>query len=123
MELISFTNLLSLTSWADLLLNCKEYQKLNAHDNPDDQLNGSFRVTTFLKNPSSWFSCDKNIALPQLISQHLHLNLTFIKPNDDLDKTWGWYNGTHSSGLMKMLVNDQVDYIINDIYMLSLIHI
>ena len=113
----SFTNLLSLTSWAGLLLDCKEYQKLNTYHNADDQLNGSFRVTTFFKNPSSWFSCNKNSALPQLISHYLHLNLTFVKPNNDFDKKWDWYNGIHSSGLMKMLVNDKVDYIINDIYM------
>lgn len=113
---ISFTTLLSLTSWADSLLYCKEYANLDPNHKDDQKLNGSFRITTFYKNSESWLSCHKNIALPELISHHLHLNLSFIKPNNDFDETWGWYNGTHSSGPMKMLVNDQVDYIINNIY-------
>ena len=113
----SFNKLLLLHSWADSLFYCKGYQNLNANHKLDGQLNGSFRITIYYKNPEEWFSCDKNIALPELISHYLHLNLSFVKPNVDFDKTLGWYNGTHSSGLLGMLVNDKVDYIINDVYM------
>ena len=115
---LSFTSFLKLISWADSFLYCKEYKDLNQNHKLDGQpLNGSFRITTFYKNPEAWFSCGKNIALPELISHYLHLNLTFINPNDDFDRSWGWYNGTHSSGPLRMLVNNQIDYIINDIYM------
>ena len=84
---LSLTSLLSLTSWADPFFYCKEYKDLNSNDG--QPLNGSFRVTTLYKNPEEWFSCHKNIALPQLISHYLHLNLKFINPNHDFDQTWG----------------------------------
>ena len=106
-----------MTFWADSLLNCKEYEDLDSKHKSDDKLNGSFRFTTYYNDPKSWFSCDKNIELPELISHYLHLNLTFVKPDDDFDKSWGWYNGTHSRGSLRMLVNNQVDYIIDNIYM------
>ena len=115
--MVSFSNLLGLTSWSDSLLYCKEYLNLNSNHKHGQPFNGSFRFTTFRKNPEEWFSCYKERALPELISHYLHLNLSFVKPNDDFDETWGWYNGTHSSGPLRMLVDDQVDYIINDIYM------
>ena len=114
---VSFNSLSLLPSSINSLLYCKQYQNLNPNHKPDDQLNGSFRITTYYKDPGAWFSCDKNIVLPELISRYLHLNLSFVKPNDDLNETWGWYNGIHSSGILEMLVNDQADYIINDIYM------
>ena len=45
------------------------------------------------------------------------MNLTFVKPNHDFDKTLGWYNATNSKGPLRMLINDEIDYIIDDIYM------
>ena len=89
---------------------------MNSNHKHGRRLNDSFRFTTFHKNPEEWFSCYKDVALPEVFSHYLHLNLSFVKPNDDFDETWSWYNGTHSSGPLRMLANDQVDYIINDIY-------
>ena len=114
--MIPFASLLRMTSWTDSLLNCKEYENLDPKHKSGDKLNGSFRFTTYYNDPKSWFSCAKNIELPELISHYLHLNLTFVKPND-FDKKLGWYNETHSTGSLRMLVNNQVDYIIDDIYM------
>ena len=111
---VSLPILLFFTSWADSFLYCKKYQDLIQNHKPDERLNGSFRITTFYKYPKAWLSCSNNIVLPELISDYLYLNLSFIKPDNDFDKTWGWYNGTHSSGQLRMLVNDHVDYIIDD---------
>ena len=56
MQMISFTSILRLSSWTDLLLNCKEYENLVPKHNiiynkSDDKLNGSFRFTTYYNNP------------------------------------------------------------------------
>ena len=48
---------------------------------------------------------------------YLHLNLSFVQPNHDFDGTLGWYNSTDSKGPIKMISNNQLDYIIDEISM------
>ena len=64
-----------------------------------------------------WYNCAKSRELPEIIGHYLRLNLSFIKPNDDFDGTIGWINGTDSSGPLKMIANNQVDYVTNDMFM------
>ena len=109
--------------WQKNILNCKSFNKLNSNLN-SDIISGSFRITAKFKNPKSnesihksMFDCGINVELPEIISRYLGLNLSFIKPNDDFDGTIGWINGTDSGGPLKMVSNDQVDYVINNIFM------
>ena len=109
--------------WLKSILHCSFFSQLNSNLN-FDVISGSFRITAKYKNPKSAgiihrskYDCGINIELPEIISHYLGLNLSFIKPNDDFDGTIGWINGTDSSGPLKMIANDQVDYVINDIFM------
>ena len=52
-----------------------------------------------------------------MISHYLHLNLTFIIPNHDFDGTMDYVNETHAFGPLKMIANNQVDYVTNDIFL------
>ena len=58
-----------------------------------------------------------NAEFPEIIGHYLGLNLLFVQPNHDFDGTIGWINGTDSSGPLKMIANNQEDYVINDIFM------
>ena len=102
--------------WQKNILNCKTLNQLNSNLNPDI-INGSFRITAKYKYPKSWYDCAMNIELPEIIGNYLRLNLSFIKPNHDFDGTIGWINQTDSSGPLKMIANNQVDYVINDMLM------
>lgn len=61
--------------------------------------------------------CGLEIALPEIIGHYLHLNLSFVTPNNHFDGTMDTVNGAHTSGPMKMILNNQVDYVINNIFM------
>ena len=113
---ISPIDLLSATSSNRLIL-CKDLRELEPNHNPDHPINGSFKITSFLNNPKTWFNCAENVLMPEIISRYLHLNLTFVTPNHDFDGTMGYVNGTHAFGPLKMIANDEVDYVINDIYL------
>ena len=102
--------------WQKYTLNCKNISQLSSNVNPDI-INGSFKITKKFKNPQSWYDCGMNIELPEIIGHYLRLNLSFIKPNDDFDGTIGWINGTNLTGPLKMIANNQVDYVINDMFM------
>ena len=54
---------------------------------------------------------------PEIISCYLRLNLTFVTPNHGFDGTMGYVNRTHASSPLKMSANNQIDYVINDIYL------
>ena len=97
-------------------LNCKKISEINSNLAPDI-VTGLLRITTKFKNPKLWYDCGMGSELPQIISHYLRLNLTFIKPNDDFDGTIGWINGTNLTGPLKMISNNQVDYVINDMFM------
>ena len=103
-------------SWQKYTLNCKNISKLSSNINPDI-ITGSFRITTKFKDPKLWYDCGMGSELPEIIGHYLRLNLSFIKPNDDFDGTIGRVNETHSSGPLKMIANDQVDYVTNDMFM------
>ena len=110
----SFTDLRSFSSWIDKLMYCKYLSELNPNHKNATQIIGSFKVTTIF--PKTLTRCRYFVELPEIISYYLRLNLTFVKPNNDFDGSLGLYNGTHSSGPLKMFSENQIDYIINDIY-------
>ena len=111
-ESFSFLELLNLIDWSETLLNCKDVRKLNIKYNSSDLID-QLRVTSIIKSSKPWFQCFDNIDFLQVIIQFLRLNISFVKPNHDFDSTLGWYNQTHSSGPLKMMDNNQVDYIID----------
>ena len=111
-ERFSFLDLLQLVNWADILLNCKDIRKLNLKYNSSDLI-GYLRVTSLFQSSKPSFQCFDKIDFLQVIIQFLHLNVSFVEPNHDFDGTLGWYNQTHSSGLLKMMDNNQVDYIVD----------
>ena len=101
-EGISPIDFLSTTS-SNLLMLCKELRELDPKHDPNDVIDGSFKITSFLNNPKAWYNCAENVVIPEIISHYLHLNLTFVEPNNDLDGTMGYINKTHASGPLKMI--------------------
>ena len=110
----SFTDLRSFSSWIDKLMYCKYLSELNPNHKNATEIIGSFKVTTIF--PKTLTRCRYFVELPEIISYYLRLNLTFVKPNNDFDGSLGFYNETYSSGPLKMFQENQIDYIINDIY-------
>ena len=115
-EYMSITDFLSITSSNRLML-CKNLKDLEPNHNPDVVIDGSFKITSFSSNPNTWYNCAENIVLLEIISHYLHLNLTFVTPNHDFDGTMGYVNGIHAFGPLKMIANNQVDYVTSDIYL------
>lgn len=112
----SFLNLLDLTFWGDTLMRCKNVRKFSAADDSSylfDRLN----VSTLFESSRSWLLCFDDIDYLENIMHYLRLNVSFVEPNHYFDGTLGWYNETDSKGLMKMISNNEVDFIINSISM------
>ena len=114
----SFLNLLDLTFWGDTLMHCKDVRKLSVAHN-SSHLFGKLNVSTTFKSSRSWFSCYDDIDYLENIMHYLRLNVSFVEPNHDFDGTLGWYNETHSKGPMKMISNNEVDFIIDSISMID----
>ena len=112
----STIDFLTMTS-SNLLMLCKHLKELQPNHNPDHVIDGSFKITSFLSNPKSWYNCAENVVIPEIISRYLHLNLSFVTPNHDFDGTMGYINETHAFGPLKMIANNQVDYVTNDIFL------
>ena len=115
-EEFSFANLRLISSWVDQLLYCKNLTELNPNHQIGTQLNGNLRVISLFKSPKSWLICGLDTELPEIISHYLHLNLSFARTNNDFDGTLGWYNETHSSGPLRMIINDEIDYTANYVF-------
>ena len=115
-EEFSFANLRLISSWVDQLLYCKNLTELNPNHQNGTQLNGYFRFISLFKSPNTWLICGLDTELPEIISHYLHLNLSFVKPNDDFDGSLGWYNDTHSSGPLRMIINNEIDYTANYVF-------
>ena len=115
-EGFNFATLRMLRSWVDQLMYCKNHEELDPKYKNGTKLIGSFRVTYTNSNSKSWNYCGYYTELPEIISYYLQLSLSFVKPNNDFNGKLGWYNGTHSSGPTKMIVNDHVMYIGNHDY-------
>ena len=113
---ISSIDILSTTS-SNLLMLCKDLSELKPNHNPDDVIDSSFKITSFLGKSKPWYACTSNIVFPEIITRYLHLNLTFVTPNHDFDRTMGYSNKTHAFGPLKMIANNQVDYVANDVYL------
>ena len=112
---ISPADFFSLSS-SNLLMLCKDIRELKPNHNPNDKFDGSFKITSFFNNSKTWYNRGLNIILPDIISRYLHLNLTFVTPNRDFDGTMGYVNGTRAFGPLKMIANNQVDYVTNGIF-------
>ena len=115
-ENISPIDFLSVTSSNRLVL-CKDLKELEPNHNPDHVIDGSFKITSFLTNLNTWYDCDSNVVIPEIISHYLHLNISFVTPNHDFDGTMGYINGTHTFGPLKMIANNQIDYVTSDIFL------
>ena len=99
------------------LIYCKELTDLNADHKPGDNVTGQFKITSFYKSAKLWYNCASSSGIPEIIAHYLHLNLSFVEPNHDFDGTIGWANQTHAIGPLEMFLNNQVDYITNDVIM------
>ena len=73
---ISAVDVLSTTSLNNLI-NCKYLKDLNANLKPGEVINGSFRIFSFRNNIQDFY-CGIHPELPEIISHHLHLNLSFV---------------------------------------------
>ena len=103
-------------TWSDTLLSCKDFRNWN-HLKSNHTFDEPFRVTTLFTNTNKWYDCGYIAELPELISHYLHLNLTFVKPKDDFDGTIGFINETHSVGPLKMIQDNQVDFVVENVFM------
>ena len=111
----SFATLRFIKKWVDEIMYCKSHTDLNPRHKNGIQIEGSLRFTNLYPKEDSWTFCGYYTELPEIISHYLKLNLTFVRPNNDFDGTLGWLNATHSKGPLKMISNDQVDYIFNEV--------
>lgn len=111
----SFKLLRMLTPWIDELLYCKDQMELNPNIKNTTKLIGTFKITNLYHDHLTWNDCGFWTELPELIGHYLLLNLSFVTPNQDFDGSLGWYNQTHSKGALKMIADNQVDYIFNNI--------
>ena len=68
------------TTTSNLLMLCKDLRELEPNYNPDHVIVGSFKITSFLTNPKTWYNCAHNVVMPEIISRYLRLNLTFVTP-------------------------------------------
>ena len=54
---ISPIDLLSTTS-SNLLMLCKDIRELEPNYNPNDIIDGSFKITSFFNNSKTWYDCN-----------------------------------------------------------------
>ena len=101
MEGISTVDFLSAIS-LNKLINCKYLRDLDANHNPGEVINGSFRISDTVKTIEN-FNCGIHAELPEIISNHLHLNLSFVKVSDLFE----------DGNLTKIFVNNDADYLTN----------
>ena len=113
-ESFSFLELLNFADWSETLINCRDVRKLNIKYNSSDLID-QLRVTSIIKSSKPWFQCFSYVDFLQVIIQFLRLNVSFVEPNHDFDGTLGWYNQTNSTGPLKMMDNNQVDYIVDKV--------
>ena len=97
--------------FSNKLNNCKNFEDLSSTAKNSTNFIDSLRFATLSKNKVK--ECGYLIDLSEIIGHYL--NLSFVKPNQDFDGSLGWYNGTHSSGPMKMIAENQVDFILSEI--------
>ena len=80
-------------------------------------IKGTLRLTAIQILPKLWYNCGFDTASNQIIGHYLQLNISFVRPNHQFDGTIGWVNQSHCNGPLKIIINNQVDYVINDIFM------
>ena len=100
MEGISVVDFLSTTS-LNKLINCKYLRDLNANHKTEEVINGSFRIFS-LGNKIQDFCCGIHSELPEIISHHLHLNLSFVTSDSFKD-----------GNITQIFVSNDADYLIN----------
>ena len=107
MDGISTVDFLSTTS-LNKLINCKYLRDLNANHKPGQVINGSFKIFSLGNNIQN-FCCGIHSELPEIISHHLHLNLSFVTSDSFKD-----------GNITQIFVSNDADYIINGISMTKL---
>ena len=95
---------------------CRNPKKLSSNLKNSTKFLASLRYT-LLKGTDLYKrrECGYMIEFPKIVGHHLNLNLSYVEPNQNFNGSLGWYNGTHLSGPITMLADNQVDYIINEI--------
>ena len=91
------------------LINCKYFTDLKVNHKSGEVINDSFRIVA-PRGSIEDFSCGVDPELPEMISHHLHLNLSFVTKDYFKD-------GNYTSPL----VNNDADYITGDISMIDLL--
>ena len=115
-ENFGFSTVRLVSPWITNMMYCKYLKEINSNNNQDtNKFDGSFRITHSYPSRRGWTNCGYFMELPEIISHYLNLNLIFVKPTSDFDGTLGFYNDSHSRGPLKMINNNEVDYIINDV--------
>ena len=112
----SFSNLRLLGSWVDQLMYCRNQLELNPNHKNTTQLIGSFKFTYLYNKEFTWTTCGFDNELIEIISHYLKMDLVFVNPNNDFDGTLGWHNETHSTGPIKMISENAIDFIQNPIF-------
>ena len=111
----SFELLRAVAPWIDEILYCRDQMSLNSNIKNTTKLVGTLKITNLYHDRLTWNDCGFWTELPELIGHYLLLNLSFVTPNQDFDGSLGLYNETHSKGALKMIAENQVDYIFNNI--------
>ena len=65
-EGFSAIDFLSMRSSNRLML-CKDLRELEPNHNPDDN---SFKITSFLSNPKTWYDCASNVLLSEFVKEN-----------------------------------------------------
>ena len=107
MDGISAIDFLSTTS-LNKLINCKYLNDLNTNCKSGEVINASFRIFSSGNNIQD-YNCGINAELPEIISHHLHLNLSFVTSDSFKD-----------GNITQIFVSNDADYIINGISMTKL---
>ena len=95
-------DLLQIADWSETLLRCKDVRTLNSIYNSTD-LNGDLVITLTYLSSKPWYLCFDGIEFIENVVRYLRLNIKFVR-------SIGSYDGT-----LKMIANNQVDYISNGI--------
>ena len=93
---------------------CRDVKKLSSNLENTTKILASLRYT-FIKGLYKDINCGYLFEFPEIIGHYLNLNLSYVEANQKFNGSLGWYIGTHLSGPIKMLADNQVDYIINEI--------
>jgi len=103
-----------LIPWAIKLMNVKDYKKLSSHLRDQDQVEGTFKVSTFCQDKSSWGSFDFYPEIPEIVGHYLRLNLSFVEPLIEPNLT---YNQDWTVSVLQQMKDQRIDYILDPVFL------